>query len=613
MSLMNIHSRKRKLRCDSVRPNCGNCTRRAIKCDVEASPKRLRRRLPPPTIDAYFLNDHAPQLASATRDHEQASDNLQSPFPVNIVPHPGSQPGSRNKWQLLEASREHWNPNALEPLTSNGISPLPEFARQDHDQARVLADLAKMYIFTPRPELRPLPDSHPYLYYLFTPPPTAALRTQAVAHPTLASVIPISGSTTPNPEITGTRGCRTAASDRGGSMKAGEVKGLMYENVPLIDVRTGVVHYPSPGRTSGMTGGGRIGAYAEKEMQEMERGERESRYRPAYHSTDPPTTTHALSTQLSSFPDPQPTMSPLSSTPCQFCGTTTSNIPCSCIEARSLTPTIATTTTAKQYWRQWRSEFLSSQLLQSSQDSNAFLPHGLISPSVLVSPAQSPVLLFPADESRPRIVPVLSFEHLSQTLHAEHTSLQQQQLPPSTSPPTPSSTRICIPSIAPYSHQSQHSLSPLTPLANLPPASLPTTSTTPWLRADLSFTPPDSFTPPSSALQPSPPIRMPSTRLPPLLTRTSTQVGGPPPDALENPEVWEKVLQGAAMLAYGNLRCVLLPLSVQSNPSKTACSILCPTQPQRRNVECQYVQQQSDHENSTRDCHDDGLLCRRPS
>ena len=43
-------------------------------------------------------------------------------------------------------------------------------------------------------------------------------------------------------------------------------------------------------------------------------------------------------------------------------------------------------------------------------------------------------------------------------------------------------------------------------------------------------------------------------------TRTSTQVGRPLPSVLEDPEVWEKVLQAAGMLAYGNLRCALVPL-----------------------------------------------------
>ena len=47
---------------------------------------------------------------------------------------------------------------------------------------------------------------------------------------------------------------------------------------------------------------------------------------------------------------------------------------------------------------------------------------------------------------------------------------------------------------------------------------------------------------------------MPSLRLPPLPSR------GSPPSALEDPDVWEKVLQGVAMLAYGMLRCALGPL-----------------------------------------------------
>jgi len=33
-------------------------------------------------------------------------------------------------WKLLEASRDNWNPNELEPMTSNGISPLLEFTER---------------------------------------------------------------------------------------------------------------------------------------------------------------------------------------------------------------------------------------------------------------------------------------------------------------------------------------------------------------------------------------------------------------------------------------------------------------------------------------------------
>ena len=92
--------------------------------------------------------------------------------------------------------------------------------------------------------------------------------------------------------ITGTRGRRTAASGRGGNMKVGEVKGLMYENVSLIDIRTGVVHYPGAGHTSVMTVGVRIGSCVEKmdviellEMmdiveREVERVEGEDAWRP---------------------------------------------------------------------------------------------------------------------------------------------------------------------------------------------------------------------------------------------------------------------------------------------------------------------------------------------
>ena len=34
------HSRSRKVRCDSVRPKCGNCTRRATDCEFDVAPKR---------------------------------------------------------------------------------------------------------------------------------------------------------------------------------------------------------------------------------------------------------------------------------------------------------------------------------------------------------------------------------------------------------------------------------------------------------------------------------------------------------------------------------------------------------------------------------------------
>ena len=96
---------------------------------------------------------------------------------------------------------------------------------------------------------------------------------------------------------------------------------------------------------------------------------------------------------------------------------------------------------------------------------------------------------------------------------------------------------------------------------------------------------------------------MPSTRLPPLL------IQHPPLSALalEDPDMREKILQGVAMFAYGMLRCALVPLSVQH------AQYMSTTQPQRRNVECQFVRQQSNHQNSTHDRHDDSLLCRRPS
>jgi len=39
--------------------------------------------------------------------------------------------GSHDKWLLLLASREHWDPNALEPVASNGYSPLFEFVERE--------------------------------------------------------------------------------------------------------------------------------------------------------------------------------------------------------------------------------------------------------------------------------------------------------------------------------------------------------------------------------------------------------------------------------------------------------------------------------------------------
>ena len=152
------------------------------------------------------------------------------------------------------------------PLNDAALQPATTTHYYEQYQAQALADLARMHNFTPRPELRPFPDSHPYLYYLFPPPPTAALITQAVVHPTL---VPINPTLKANPEITGTRGRRTPWSERDGT-RVGEVKGPMYENVPLIDIRTGVVHYPGAGHTSVLTGGVRIGSCAEEEREVME-------------------------------------------------------------------------------------------------------------------------------------------------------------------------------------------------------------------------------------------------------------------------------------------------------------------------------------------------------
>jgi len=66
-------------------------------------------------------------------------------------------------------------------------------------------------------------------------------------------------------------------------MIVGEVKGLMYENVLLIDIRTGVVHYPGAVRTSVLTVGVRIGVMmdiveCEEESERTERGYLETWY-----------------------------------------------------------------------------------------------------------------------------------------------------------------------------------------------------------------------------------------------------------------------------------------------------------------------------------------------
>ena len=50
-------------------------------------------------------------------------------------------------------------------------------------------------------------------------------------------------------------------------MKVGEVEGLICENVPLIGIRAGVIHYPGAGHTRMMTSGVRIGSFAEEVME----------------------------------------------------------------------------------------------------------------------------------------------------------------------------------------------------------------------------------------------------------------------------------------------------------------------------------------------------------
>ena len=53
-------------------------------------------------------------------------------------------------------------------------------------------------------------------------------------------------------------------------MKVGEVKVLIYEGVPFIDIGTAVMHYPSTGHTNVIAGGVRFGLCAEEERVERE-------------------------------------------------------------------------------------------------------------------------------------------------------------------------------------------------------------------------------------------------------------------------------------------------------------------------------------------------------
>ena len=52
-------------------------------------------------------------------------------------------------------------------------------------------------------------------------------------------------------------------------MKVHEAKGLIYENVLLIDVRRDFVHYPGAVHTIGITGGLGLGPCTEDKMEEM--------------------------------------------------------------------------------------------------------------------------------------------------------------------------------------------------------------------------------------------------------------------------------------------------------------------------------------------------------
>ena len=122
----------------------------------------------------------------------------------------------------------------ISPLTDPTSLLASATQHHEQDQARLIDCLAKSHNFTPCPELPPFSDSPRYLYYLFPPLPTADLITQVHVHPSSVSVISVSGIIAL--QITAPRGRRAAASDQGGGEKVGEVKGLMYENDPPINV-----------------------------------------------------------------------------------------------------------------------------------------------------------------------------------------------------------------------------------------------------------------------------------------------------------------------------------------------------------------------------------------
>ena len=120
-----------------------------------------------------------------------------------------------------------------------------------------------MHKSTRRPELRPFPDSHPCLYYLFPSPLTATLITQAVARPSLVSGIPISRITTP--VITGTCDHRTAPGDRRVRKRRG--RRTHVRRCPAHRRPYGHRPLAHKGLTSSIAGGVRIGPNAEEERE----------------------------------------------------------------------------------------------------------------------------------------------------------------------------------------------------------------------------------------------------------------------------------------------------------------------------------------------------------
>jgi hypothetical protein len=133
----------------------------------------------------------------------------------------------------------------------------------------------------------------------------------------------------------------------------------------------------------------------------------------------------------------------------------------------------------------------------------------------------------------PQLSPSM-FQHLQPSTFLQFPQLISQILQLQLSPST--STRICPPSMAPYSPRG------LQPYSYMPPNS----STLPAL----------------PMLQPSISVPMPSTRLPspemPPFTSTATQVGGSSFSVFGDTEWLEKALRGVSKCAYVMLRCALV-------------------------------------------------------